>query len=61
MESLVGIESYTLYGVDGKQLTMGEGVNALEFVVDRAYCQAMTLLSVRLSDGSTLTRKLPAR
>lgn len=61
VESLVGIESYTIYGVDGKQLTMGEGVNALEFVVDRAYCQAMTLLSVRLSDGSTLTRKLPAR
>lgn len=60
VESLVGVESYTLYGVDGKQLTMDEGVNALRFVVDRVHCQSVTLLRVRLADGSTLTRKLPA-
>ena len=60
VESAVNVQGYTLYGVDGKQLTMDEGVNALEFVVDRVHCQSVTLLRVHLADGSTLTRKLPA-
>lgn len=60
VESAIGVKDYTLYGVDGKQLTMNGGVNALEFVVDRAHCQTVTLLRVHLSDGSTLTHKLPA-
>ena len=60
VESTIGVKGYTLYGVDGKQLTMDEGVNALEFVVDRVHCQSVTLIRVRLADGSTLTRKLPA-
>ena len=60
VESTVSVQGYTLYGVDGKQLTMDEGVNALEFVVDRVHCQSVTLLRVHLSDGSTLTHKLPA-
>lgn len=60
VESAVNVQGYTLYGVDGKQLTMDEGVNALEFVVDRAHCQTVTLIRVHLSDGSTLTHKLPA-
>lgn len=60
VESTIGVKGYTLYGVDGKQLTMDEGVNALEFVVDRVHCQSVTLLRVHLADGSTLTRKLPA-
>lgn len=60
VESAVSVQGYTLYGVDGKQLTIDEGVNALQFVVDRVHCQSVTLLRVRLADGSTLTRKLPA-
>lgn len=60
VESTIGVKGYTLYGVDGKQLTMDEGVNALQFVVDRVHCQSVTLLRVHLADGSTLTRKLPA-
>lgn len=60
VESAVSVQGYTLYGVDGKQLTMDEGVNALQFVVDRVHCQSVTLLRVHLADGSTLTRKLPA-
>ena len=60
VECIVGVKGYTLYGADGKQLTMDEGVNALEFVVDRVHCQSVTLLRVHLADGSTLTRKLPA-
>ena len=60
VESAVSVQGYTLYGVDGKQLTMDEGVNALGFVVDRVHCQSVTLLRVHLADGSTLTRKLPA-
>lgn len=60
VESTVNVQGYTLYGVDGKQLTMDEGVNALQFVVDRVHCQSVTLLRVHLADGSTLTRKLPA-
>ena len=60
VESAVSVQSYTLYGVDGKQLTMDKGVNALQFVVDRVHCQSVTLLRVHLADGSTLTRKLPA-
>ena len=60
VESAISVQGYTLYGVDGKQLTMDEGVNALQFVVDRVHCQSVTLLRVHLADGSTLTRKLPA-
>ena len=60
VESTVRVQAYALYGIDGRQLTMNGGVNALEFVVDRAHCQTVTLLRVHLSDGSTLTHKLPA-
>lgn len=60
VESAISVQGYTLYGVDGKQLTMDEGINALQFVVDRVHCQSVTLIRVRLADGSTLTRKLPA-
>lgn len=60
VESTVRVQTYALYGIDGRQLTMNGGVNALEFVVDRAHCQTVTLLRVHLSDGSTLTHKLPA-
>ena len=60
VESTVRVQAYALYGIDGRQLTMNGGVNALEFVVDRAHCQTVTLLRVHLADGSTLTRKLPA-
>ncbi len=60
VESAISVQGYTLYGVDGKQLTIDEGVNALQFVVDRVHCQSVTLIRVRLADGSTLTRKLPA-
>lgn len=59
VESAVALKGFSLWAVDGKLLGKSFGIDALEFFVDRAYCQSVVILKVHLADGSTLTRKLP--
>lgn len=59
VESEVALQSVSLWAVDGKLLAKSFESGALDFFVDRAYCQSVVILKVHLADGSTLTRKLP--